>query len=43
MLQSHVIDELVTICLVILGFYTASFHCNSSEIVYDQSEKGKFV
>ena len=41
MLQSHVINELVTICLVILGFYTASFYCDSTEISYDQSEKGK--
>ena len=43
MLQSHVINELVTICLVILGFYTALFEFNLNEMLLDQSDGGKFV
>ena len=41
--QLHVIVKLVTIILVILGFYTVLFDCNSNEMLYDQSDRGKSV
>ena len=41
--QLHVIDKLVIIILVILGFYTALFEFNLNEMLLDQSDGGKFV